>query len=193
MRLSKLVGRRFRFDCVTEFKAWRPTQWPVADRSTDALVPGIRSNQDSNSFVSRLAPILEKLARAQSRMLGTADEVPADQWRTRPKGGGWCAAEIVAHLIMVERSVVGSADRVVQHPPKRFSRLQRLHLPLALVEARLVKRAVATAGRSRNARREGNDAGGAAEYPRADAGIYRGDERTESWRFIGGGIPFWGA
>jgi hypothetical protein len=97
----------------------------------------IQSTNDS--FVSRLAPILEKLAHAQSRMLGTADEVPADQWRARPKDGGWCAAEIIAHLIMVERSVVGSADRVVQHPPKRFSRLKRLHLPLALVEARLLK------------------------------------------------------
>jgi|HubBroStandDraft_5_1064220.scaffolds.fasta_scaffold09113_2 DinB superfamily len=99
-----------------------------------------RTDQLANYSVSRLAPILEKLARAQSRMLGTADEVPADQWRTKPKGGGWCAAEIVAHLIMVERSVVGSADRVVQHAPRRFSRLQRLHLPLALVEARIVKR-----------------------------------------------------
>ena len=68
--------------------------------------------------MSRLAPILEKLAHAQSRMLGTADEVPADQWRTRPKDGGWSAAEIVGHLIMVERSVVGSADRVIQHPPE---------------------------------------------------------------------------
>ncbi len=90
--------------------------------------------------MSRLAPILEKLAHAQSRMLGTADEVPPDQWRTRPKNGGWSAAEIIGHLIMVERSVVGSADRVIQHPPKRFSRLQKLHFPLALVQARVVKR-----------------------------------------------------
>src|SRR5256885_11824418 len=74
-------------------------------------------------IVSRLAPMLKKLADAQSRMLSTADEVPSDQWRTPPKNGGWCAAEIIAHLIMVERSVVGSADRVVQHPPRRFTRL----------------------------------------------------------------------
>ena len=73
-------------------------------------------------------------------MLGTADEVPSDQWRTRPKDGAWSAAEIIAHLIMVERSVVGKADRVIQHPPRKFSRLQKLHLPLALVEARLVRR-----------------------------------------------------
>jgi hypothetical protein len=105
----------------------------------DAPVPSIPFDKIP-SFVSRLAPILEKLARAQSRMLGTADEVPADQWWTKPKGGGWCAAEIVAHLIMVERSVVGAADRVVQHPPRKFSRLQKLHFPLALIEARVVKR-----------------------------------------------------
>jgi hypothetical protein len=73
-------------------------------------------------------------------MLRTADEVPADQWRTRPKSGGWSAAEIVGHLIMVERSVVGSADRVTQHPPRRFSPWKRLHFPLVLVEARVVKR-----------------------------------------------------
>jgi hypothetical protein len=73
-------------------------------------------------------------------MLGTADKVPPDQWRTRPQDGGWSAAEIVGHLIMVERSVVGSADRVIQHPPIRFSRLQKLHFPLALVQARVVKR-----------------------------------------------------
>src|ERR1700759_2646018 len=72
-------------------------------------------------------------------MLSTADGVPADQWRTRPKGGGWSAAEILGHLIMVERSVVGSADRVTHHPPKRFSRLQKLHFPLSLVQARGVK------------------------------------------------------
>jgi hypothetical protein len=87
-----------------------------------------------------ITPILAKLAQAQSRLLRTADDVPADQWRARPARGGWCAAEVVAHLIMVERSVIGKADRIAQHPPKRFSRLQRLHLPLALVEARLIKR-----------------------------------------------------
>ena len=69
-----------------------------------------------------------------------------------PKDGGWSAAEIVGHLIMVERSVVGSADRVIQHPPRRFSRLQKLHFPLALVEARLVKRKTPIARRSGNAR-----------------------------------------
>ena len=93
----------------------------------------------SPHFVARLDPILQKLAQAQSSLLSTADSVPADQWRTRPGHGGWSAAEVVAHLIMVERSVLGSADRVVQHTPKRIPLLKRIHLPLALVEARLIR------------------------------------------------------
>jgi hypothetical protein len=91
-------------------------------------------------FVPRLALILEKLAHAQRRLLRTADGVLADQWKTRPTRGGWCAAELVAHLIMVERSVVGTADRVLQKTPKQFSVFRRFHLPLALVEARIIRR-----------------------------------------------------
>jgi DinB superfamily len=94
----------------------------------------------SNTFVARLASILEKLARAQRRLLHTADSVPAIVWRRPPERGGWCAAELIAHLIMVERSVVGKADRVVQKAPKQFSVLKRFHLPLALVEARFIRR-----------------------------------------------------
>ena len=41
---------------------------------------------------------------------------------------------------MVERSVVGKADRVLQKAPKQFSVLKRLHFPLALVEARIIRR-----------------------------------------------------
>jgi hypothetical protein len=90
--------------------------------------------------VSNLEPILEKLARAQDGLLRTADLVPVEQWKTRPQNGGWSAAEIVAHLIMIERLIIGSADRLLQKTPRHFSLLRRLHLPLALVEARVVRR-----------------------------------------------------
>jgi hypothetical protein len=90
--------------------------------------------------VPRLEPILEKLAFAQHRLLRTADSVPPDQWKACPACGGWSAAEIVAHLIMVERAIVGKADRIAQKNPNHFSILRRLHFPMALVEARLVRR-----------------------------------------------------
>jgi hypothetical protein len=99
-----------------------------------------RAEASSQPFVTRIDLILQKLAHAQSRLLHTADSVPADQWRTRPTRGGWSAAELVAHLIMVERSVLSSADRVMQHAPRKVSPLRRFHLPLALVEARLIRR-----------------------------------------------------
>ena len=94
----------------------------------------------SHQFVTRLAPVLEKLAHAQSRLLHTADSVRPDLWKTRPVRGGWSAAEVIAHLIMVERAVLGSADRVMQHAPKQSSLLGKIHLPLALVEIRLIRR-----------------------------------------------------
>jgi hypothetical protein len=91
-------------------------------------------------FVPRLDPILEKLVVAQQRLLRTADSVPADQWKTSPGNGSWSAAQLVAHLIMVERKVIGTADRLLQKTPKHISLLKRFHLPLALVEARIIRR-----------------------------------------------------
>ncbi len=99
-----------------------------------------RAETSSPHFVTKLDPILQKLAHAQSRLLSTADSVRPDQWQMRPKSGGWSAGELVAHLIMVERAVLGSADRVMQHAPRHIPALKRFHLPLALVEARLIRR-----------------------------------------------------
>jgi uncharacterized damage-inducible protein DinB len=80
------------------------------------------------------------MAKAQRRFLSAADAVPAEEWKTRPSEGRWSAAELVAHLMMVERVVVGKADRVAQKPPKRVSLLMRIHIPMALVESRWIRR-----------------------------------------------------
>jgi DinB superfamily len=89
--------------------------------------------------VARLDFILERLGGSQRQLLRSADAVPAEHWKTRPGRSGWSAAELVAHLIMVERAVVGKADRILQKTPKRFSFFKRLHLPIGLVEARVIK------------------------------------------------------
>jgi uncharacterized damage-inducible protein DinB len=86
-----------------------------------------------------IEPIVHKLARAQTRLLRAADAVCAEQWKSSPSNGAWSAGELVAHLIMVERGIVAGADRVTQKPAKPRSFLKRLHLPLALVESRLVR------------------------------------------------------
>jgi hypothetical protein len=93
-----------------------------------------------SGFVAKLDAILDKLAEAQHNLLHSADAISAERWKTRPRRGGWCPAELIAHLIMVERAVVGKADRVVQHTPRKFPIFKRLHLPMMLVEARILKR-----------------------------------------------------
>lgn len=57
----------------------------------------------------------------------------------KPSVKEWCAAEVVAHLVIVERAVLGGADRITQKKPRRIPLLKRVHLPLWLVEARLVR------------------------------------------------------
>ncbi len=84
--------------------------------------------------------ILVTMVKAQTELLTAADSVPADEWKTRPGDGRWSAAELIAHLIMVERAVIGKADRVAQNPPKRVSLLRRIHIPMALVESRWIRR-----------------------------------------------------
>ena len=87
-----------------------------------------------------LDSIIACMAKAQRRLLSAADAVPAEEWKTRPSEGRWSAAELVAHLMMVERAVIGKADRVAQKAPKRVSLLMRIHSPMALVESRWIRR-----------------------------------------------------
>ena len=87
-----------------------------------------------------LSPILEKLSESQTGFLRAADAIPSEQWTIKPGAEKWSAAEIVAHLVMVERSILGSADRILQKPPQPLRPWLRLHLPMWLVEARIVRR-----------------------------------------------------
>lgn len=90
--------------------------------------------------VKQLDRIHQKLAEAQSAFLRAADAIPADQWTVKPVADAWSAAELVAHLLMIERAVLGGADRISQKTPKPLPFLKRRHLPLWLVEARIIRR-----------------------------------------------------
>jgi hypothetical protein len=69
-----------------------------------------------------------------------ADSVSAAQWNAKPKADEWSAAELVAHLVRVERTIIGSADRVTQKMPKPVPFLKRFHFPMWLVESRVIRR-----------------------------------------------------
>lgn len=81
-----------------------------------------------------------RLAKAQFEFLRAADAVNAAGWKTRPGTDKWSAAEVVAHLMMIERAVIEKADRVTQQTPRPIPFFRKFHLPLALVEMRVVKR-----------------------------------------------------
>jgi len=87
-----------------------------------------------------LQTTIEKLSVAQQGLLRAADAVPASDWNTRPGAHSWSAAQLVAHLCQVERGVLGYADRVLRKTPLPVSIFKRFHLPIALVESRLIKR-----------------------------------------------------
>jgi uncharacterized damage-inducible protein DinB len=89
---------------------------------------------------SELDSIIACMAKAQTGLLSAADAVPSEEWKTRPAEGRWSAAELVAHLVMVERAVIGKADRVAQKPARHVSLLKRIHIPMALVESRWIRR-----------------------------------------------------
>jgi uncharacterized damage-inducible protein DinB len=90
--------------------------------------------------VPSLATIIENLARAQSELLRAADAVPADQWKTRPAEGRWSAGELIGHLNVVEKAILSRADQLLQKPPKSVPFYKRFHIPMMIVEARLLRR-----------------------------------------------------
>ena len=84
--------------------------------------------------------ILQNLARAQSELLRAADSVPAEQWKRRPSDGRWSAGELIAHLSAIERAILGRADKLLQRPPKVVPFYKRFHIPMMIVESRLIRR-----------------------------------------------------
>jgi DinB superfamily len=90
--------------------------------------------------MASLQSAVEKLSDAQQGFLGAADAVPAADWNRPPDAHSWSAAQLVAHLCKVERGVLSYADRVLRKTPLPVTFFKRLHLPIALVESRLIKR-----------------------------------------------------
>ena len=90
--------------------------------------------------MASLDTIQAKLRRAQAAFFRAADAIPKDQWQQKPSAEEWSAAELVGHLIVVERAILGGADRITQKPARQIPFLKRFHLPLWLVESRIVRR-----------------------------------------------------
>jgi DinB superfamily len=86
-----------------------------------------------------LGRIFEKLDRAQGALLRATEPISADIWKVSPQQDTWSTAELIAHIMIIERTVIGAADRILKKQPKHIPLLKRFHLPLAVVEMRLYR------------------------------------------------------
>lgn len=89
--------------------------------------------------MSSLKNIVGNLHDAQQCLLRAADAVPVEQWNTAPGKGQWSAGEVVCHLIIIERAILKSSDRLLQKPPRAVPFYKRFHIPMAIVEARIMR------------------------------------------------------
>ncbi len=87
-----------------------------------------------------LDTILENLANAQKSFVTAADAVPADQWQIRPGEGRWSAGEVAGHLITIEKTILRNINKALQKPPRVLPYYKRLHIPMAFVELRIMRR-----------------------------------------------------
>jgi uncharacterized damage-inducible protein DinB len=90
-------------------------------------------------MVSSLKSIVENLHDAEHCLLRAADAVSAEQWRASPGEGRWSAGEVVCHLIIIERAILRSSDKLLQKPPKILPFYKRFHIPMAIVESRMIR------------------------------------------------------
>jgi len=82
----------------------------------------------------KIEPILQKLDSSRRHLLSAADAVCSEHWQTPPSQGRWCAAQLVAHLALVERFILRKADQLTQGFPSARPFFARLHVPFAIVE-----------------------------------------------------------
>ena len=86
-----------------------------------------------------IAPIIDHLNRTRANLLAIASVVPEEHWSEPAHDGRWSPAEIIAHLTMVETRVTGVAARLVQSPAVRVPLWKRLHMPISMVQWRIIR------------------------------------------------------
>jgi hypothetical protein len=107
-----------------------------------------------------------------NRVSRAADAISAEQWNTKSGANEWSAAELVAHLMIVERA--GGADRITQKKAKPIPFLKRFHLSMWLAESQSIRRK-SPAPLDHSLLRSKEEMLGGLRAARADLGVLRGD------------------
>ena len=87
-----------------------------------------------------MKPITALLSRSQAGLFSAAQAVPESAWRKPPTPGAWSAAEVFAHLTMVEEAITAGVARMLSAPPKKLPLWKRIHFPARLAQFRALKR-----------------------------------------------------
>jgi hypothetical protein len=72
------------------------------------------------------------LQASRATLLSAAEEISDQRWRESPAPDRWSAAEVIAHLAMVEERTIFGMKRLLQFAPKPVPLRRRFHLPLAI-------------------------------------------------------------
>jgi hypothetical protein len=100
---------------------------------------GPQSRRSKREASLNLSLIRRKLDEAQSSFLRSADKIPTEKWNEKTSAKEWSAAEITAHLIMIERAIISAADHITIKSPRTFPLWKRVHVPLWFAGVRLVR------------------------------------------------------
>ncbi len=69
---------------------------------------------------------------SRTKLLSAAEEVSDLRWGESPTPDRWSAAEVIAHVAMVEERTIFGMKRLLQSAPKPVPLRKRFHLPLAI-------------------------------------------------------------
>ena len=86
-----------------------------------------------------LRPLVQRLERARANLLAVTEQIPSGQWNQRPAPDCWSAAEVIAHLSMVESAVLKGMQKLLATEPRPVPFWKRVHIPPIANLVRLVK------------------------------------------------------
>jgi len=75
---------------------------------------------------------MRHLQASRAKLLSVAEEVSDLHWREPPAPDCWCAAEVIAHLSMVEETTIFGMKRLLRSTPQPVPLRKRFHWPLAI-------------------------------------------------------------
>jgi DinB superfamily len=82
--------------------------------------------------VRNLDSTLRHLRRTADKYHTIAQTIPNERWHERPSPNAWSAAEVTAHLMMVEENIIARIQKIAATEPLSVPLLKRFHFPLVL-------------------------------------------------------------